>query len=104
MAIMEISIIPIGTKSASVSSYVAEAVKVLNKEKNVIYELTSMGTIIQSDSVKHLLMIAEKMHAEILKKGVDRIVTSIKIDDRKDKNITMNGKIKSLEKKLRGKI
>jgi len=100
MAIMEISIIPIGTKTASVSRYIADAVKILQKEKNIKFNLTSMGTIVEADSIKKLLKIARKMHNEILKNEIERVVTSIKIDDRKDKKISMEGKIKSVEKKL----
>ena len=46
MAIAEISVVPLGTKTPSVSQYVARAVKVLEQEKNIRYEMTAMGTII----------------------------------------------------------
>jgi len=50
MTIAEISIIPLGTKTASVSKYVAAAVKSLQQEKNHKYELTAMGTIIPDNA------------------------------------------------------
>lgn len=102
MPIMEISIIPIGTKTASVSRYVAEAVKVLKKEKGIKYTLVSMGTIIEADSVERLLEIAGKMHRIVFCKEVKRVVTTIKIDERKDKKLTMEGKIKSVKQKMMG--
>jgi len=52
MAIAEVSIIPLGTSTPSVSKYVARAVSVLRQEKDVKYELTSMGTIIEGDLEK----------------------------------------------------
>jgi uncharacterized protein (TIGR00106 family) len=101
MPIMEISIVPLGTGTASVSRYVAEAVKVLKKQKGIKYELTSMGTIIEADSVGKLLVIAGKMHKTVLKDKIKRVVTTIKIDDRKDRKLTAKGKIKSVQKRLR---
>ena len=100
MPIMEISIVPIGTKSSSVSKYVAGALKVLEKEKKIKYQLTSMGTIVESLSLNKLLDLAKKMHQVVLKKDGKRIVTTIKIDDRLDKKLTMKGKIESVTKKL----
>ncbi len=100
MPIMEISIVPLGTKTPSISKYVAEAVKVLKKQKKIKYELTSMGTIIEANSVGQLLGIANKMHRVVLRDKIKRVVTAIKIDDRKDKKLTAEGKIKAVRKKL----
>jgi len=101
MPVMEISIIPLGTKSVSVSKYVAGSVKILKKKKNIKYRLTPMGTIIESDSLKHLFAIAEQMHNIAFTKGSKRVVTTIKIDDRRDKTLSMNGKIESVLRKLK---
>jgi len=100
MPIVEISIIPLGTGSPSVSKYVASAFSVLRKEKGIKYELTSMGTIIEAPSLKKLLSIAEKMHRRVFSSGVKRVVTTIKIDERKDKKVTLEGKVASVRDKL----
>ena len=100
MPIMEISIVPLGTKTASVSKYVAKAVKLLRGNRGMQYQLTSMGTIIEANSVGQLLDIAGKMHKAVLSNKIKRVVTTIKIDDRKDKKLTAEGKIKSVQKKL----
>lgn len=102
MPIMEISIVPIGTKTTSVSKYVAKVIRILKKDENIKYTLTSMGTIIEADTIEKLLNIAGKMHNEVFNKKIKRVVTTIKIDDRKDKQNTINGKIKSVKKKLNG--
>ena len=101
MPIMEISVVPLGTKTVSVSKYVASSIEVLKKEKSIKYKLTAMGTIIEADSVGKLLNIAKKMHDKVLNNEIKRVVTTIKIDDRKDKKLTAEGKIKSVQKKLR---
>jgi uncharacterized protein (TIGR00106 family) len=102
MAIVEISVIPLGTKTPSVSRYVADALKTLEKEKDIKYELTSMGTIIEGDLEK-VLDLAKKMHASVFDKEVLRVVTIIKIDDRRDKPLSIEGKIRSVEEKLERK-
>jgi len=99
MAIMEISVIPLGTKTPSVSKYVAEALKILEKEKDIKYELTSMGTIIEGD-LRKVLNLAKKMHEAVFDKEILRVATIIKIDDRRDKPLSIEGKIKSVQEKL----
>lgn len=99
MAIAEVSIGPLGTKNPSISQYVAKAVKVLQSEKNLKYEITSMGTIIEGDLDK-ILVVVKKMHEVTFGEGVSRVVTTVKIDDRRDKTQSMKGKVDSLKKKL----
>lgn len=99
MAIAEVSIVPLGTKSPSVSRYVARAVKVLQEEKDIKYELTAMGTIIEGDLDK-ILMVVRKMHEETFGEGVARVITTIEIDDRRDKASSISSKVESLVEKL----
>jgi len=99
MAIVEVSVVPLGTKTPSVSQYVARAVKVLEREKDIRYEMTAMGTIIEGD-LDRILAVAKKMHEGIFGEGVVRVLTTIKIDDRRDKAQGMKEKLDSLKKKL----
>lgn len=99
MAIAEISIVPLGTKTPSVSQYVARAVKVLEKEKDIKWEITAMGTIIEGD-LDRILAVVRKMHEGTFGEGVARVSTTVKIDDRRDKAQSMKGKVDSLKRKL----
>jgi len=99
MAIAEISIIPLGTGTPSVSKCIARACKVLRDEKNIKYELTSMGTIIEGD-LTDIMRAVRNMHEAAFSEGTVRVVTSIKIDDRRDKTTSMKDKIESVHKKL----
>lgn len=101
MAVMEISVVPIGTKSPSLSNYVAGALEVLERESDIKFELTSMGTIVESSSIEKLLSVAGKMHSSLFSDKIERVVTTIKLDERKDKDLTMDGKVKSVERKLK---
>ena len=99
MAIAEISIVPLGTGTCSVSDYVAVAIKVLQQEKDLKYELTAMGTIIEGE-LDSLLAVTWKMHQAVLNKGAWRVVTTIKNDERRDKMQTMKGKIDAVRERL----
>lgn len=99
MAVAEISVVPIGTGSPSVSSEVARAVEVLQKDERVKYELTSMGTIVEGE-VEDILRVVTGMHRAVLEGGAMRVITTVKIDDRRDKPLSMSGKVESLRKAL----
>jgi uncharacterized protein (TIGR00106 family) len=102
MAIVEINIVPLGTSTPSVGRYIADAVEIL-KESGLKYELTSMGTIIEGD-LDEILSLAKKMHETPFFKGVKRVVTTIKIDDRRDMEATSSDKIRSVTDKLRREV
>ena len=95
--VAEVSIVPIGTADAGISRYVAASLHVLQSRKDLSYRLTPMGTIIEGPLDKILEAIRD-MHEVPFSKGAMRVVTSIKIDDRRDKTVTMNGKLESVRR------
>ena len=99
MAIAEVSIVPLGTKTPSLSRYIANAVRVLQREKDLKYELTAMGTIIEGD-LERLLSLAGKMHQSAFAAGAMRVVSTIKIDERRDKASSIAGKVEAVKRKL----
>lgn len=101
MAIVELSCVPLGTKTPSVSQYVARAVEVLEQEKDIKYEITAMGTIMEGD-LDRILAVVRKMHEAVFVEGVARVLTTVKIDDRRDKSHSIRAKVDSVKKKLRG--
>ena len=100
MALVQVSIVPLGTKTTSISRYVARALKVLQAHKEVKYKLTPMGTVLEGDLDK-VLSVVRKMHEKAFDKDVRRVLTTVTIDDRRDKEATMESKVKSVEGKLR---
>jgi len=96
-AVAEISVVPVGTGSAGLSQYVATCLDVLQGREDVSYRLTPMGTVLEG-SLDIILDVARKMHEAPFDSGVSRVVTSIRIDERRDKPITMNGKMESVLK------
>lgn len=102
MALAEVTVIPLGTGTPSLSKYVARVVRVLEKEDDVRYEVTAMGTIIEGD-LDRLLAVVGKMHQAAFDAGAMRVETIVKIDDRRDKPLTISGKLESLKKQLGSK-
>lgn len=101
MPLMEISVVPLGTGSPSVSRHVAACVRLIKGRRNIKYALTAMGTIIEADSTAALFNLAAQMHKAVLRGKIKRVVTTIKIDERTDKRMTMQGKVDTVMKKLR---
>ena len=95
---MEISVVPIGTGATSISAYVAGVVRVL-EEAGLPYELEPMGTVVVGE-VEQLLAVASKMHEQPFQMGALRVATTIKIDDRRDKPLTIAGKVHAVQEKL----
>jgi len=95
--VAEVSIVPVGTGDTGLSRYIAGCLEVLEGRKDISYRLTPMGTIIEGPLEKVLEVIL-KMHEVPFNKGVSRVVTFLKIDDRRDKSSTMAGKIESVTK------
>lgn len=105
MAIVDITIIPIGTKSPSVSKYVAEIQNILKgyEEKGLIkYRLTPMSTIIEGE-LDDLFEVIKAIHQAPFHNGISRVATNIRIDDRRDKITTMESKLESVEKQFHTK-
>jgi uncharacterized protein (TIGR00106 family) len=95
--IAEFSIIPIGTEKTSVSSYISDAVKALEKVENLEFEVTPMGTILEAESLTTIFQAVESSHQTIFDKGSKRVVSTLRIDDRRDKPRTMQDKVEALE-------
>jgi uncharacterized protein (TIGR00106 family) len=98
MAIAEVSIVPIGTATTSVSDFVAGAVSIL-KNSGLRFELTAMGTMLEGD-LATVMDTARKMHETPFTKGAQRVYTVIKIDDRRDKQTGIDYKVHSVQDKL----
>ncbi|WP_163099900.1 MTH1187 family thiamine-binding protein [Peribacillus alkalitolerans] len=102
MAIVDITIIPIGTETTSVSDYVAEIQKVLKsyqEEKGIEFQLTPMSTIIEGE-LPVLFETVQALHEVVFNKGIMRIATNIRIDDRRDKKSNMKSKLDSVYNKM----
>ena len=99
MAIMEISVVPLGLGTPSVGDYIAQVVTYL-KNEGIPHELTDMGTLIHGHAAR-LLKVAQVLHELPFDKGVQRVMTHISIDDRRDKEVHLGDKVKSVKGRLK---
>ncbi|PLY01808.1 MAG: hypothetical protein C0623_04995 [Desulfuromonas sp.] len=98
MAIVEISVTPLGINKMGVSEYVAGCLELV-RESGLDFQLTPMGTIIEGD-LSELFPLLQRMHEAPFNKGAERVSTLIKIDDRRDRKHNMQGKVDSVMAKL----
>ncbi|MCP4216761.1 MAG: MTH1187 family thiamine-binding protein [bacterium] len=98
--IAEITVVPLGTGTPSLSTYVAGVEKVPAKYPAVKSMLTPMSTVLEGP-LDDLLKVARDMHEAPFTAGAQRVSTRIGIDDRRDKAITMEGKIQAVKSKLK---
>jgi len=94
---MEFAIFPTD-KGISVSSDVSRVIKMI-KESGYPYQLTAMGTLVETPTTTECLKIVEKASA-ILEENSSRIYSSIKLDIKKDAQNMLQNKVKSIEDKM----
>ena len=93
--IPEARISPVG-EGVSVSRYVAEALRVVRAQDRVRYKLDSMFTTLEGDLDETFALI-RRMQEAVFALGAVRVGTVIKIDDRRDRVVSMEDKIRSAE-------
>ncbi|NJF24137.1 MTH1187 family thiamine-binding protein [Thermococcus sp. Bubb.Bath] len=92
MAVAELCLFPLGTESPSVGKYLKPVVEVI-KGSGLRYQVCPMGTVVEG-SVEEILDLVRLCHEAILQAGAKRVVISLKIDDRVDKPLTIEGKVR----------
>jgi uncharacterized protein (TIGR00106 family) len=98
MALMHLTIIPLGTGSPSVGEFVADIQLALEKS-GFPYELTDMGTIVEGRPGQ-LLELAAQLAEMPFEKGINRVVTQISMDDRRDRKVPLGDKVTSIVDRL----
>lgn len=94
----ELEIIPIGTTTPSISPLLAEVVKLID-ESGLEYRVGSMGTVVEGEW-DDVMALAKRCH-QVMLKFSDRVMTTIRIDDRKDRpGARISQKVLSLEQKV----
>jgi uncharacterized protein (TIGR00106 family) len=94
--IVEFSVIPIGA-GTSLSAYVAECLRIV-QESGLKHQLTPMGTVLEGEG-REVMSVVMRCHERVLQMS-ERVVTSVKIDDRRDRKNEMERKVRSVQEKL----
>ena len=98
----EISIIPITTTNGdtSMSKEIALVYNAISQIQGLKTILTAMGTQIESNNLENILEAIKISHMTLRNIGIERIMSSIRIDERLGKNNTLERKIKSVKDKI----
>jgi len=96
--VAEVVIVPHGTGSTSLSGFVAEVEKTLRRY-GLKTMLTPMGTILEGD-LDVVLRAVRAAHEVPFGQGALRVGTTLRIDERRDKDISMESKVRSVEDKI----
>jgi uncharacterized protein (TIGR00106 family) len=99
----EISVYPMGTDTTSASIYIARGIEAIQNFQEVRYQITPMGTILESENIEKIFEASRKIIEAVHMMGVKRVEAILKIDSRTDKKSTLEGKLESVNKYLKSK-
>ena len=97
----EFSIYPIGQEGTSIGRYIAPALVAIKGVKGLRFEVTPMGTVLEADSLETILEVVKVAHEALVAKGILRVESTLRIDDRRDKPRTMKDKVVSVKKYMK---
>jgi len=98
MVTASLTVTPVGTPTPSLSRYVAACARVLD-EAGLKHTLTPMGSVLEGP-LEEILAVVAKVHEIPFSQGVMRVSTRLTIDDRRDKELTAQGKLDAVRKRL----
>jgi uncharacterized protein (TIGR00106 family) len=99
MATADLTVIALGRPDASASRYIAEIQRRLAAQDKVRYAMHAMGTSLEGTTADILAVVGE-LHAVPFELGVPRVYTVLKLDERRDKEQTLDDKVASVQRLL----
>jgi uncharacterized protein (TIGR00106 family) len=91
MIVADVSVVPMG-EGTSVSALVKKAVKALDGSGLKVMH-GPMSTSLEASSLDELFAAVRQAHEAVFSAGARRVVTTVKIDDRRDKRHSMASKM-----------
>lgn len=95
--LLEFSMFPTDS-SESKSEFVGRIITMID-ESGIPYQLTPMGTIIETETLDEAFDLVKKSYA-LLENDCNRVYSSLKIDIRKNRDNRLSKKIESVEKQI----
>ena len=99
MATADLTVIGLGRADASASRYIAEIQRRLAAQHRVRYRLHAMGTSLEGETADILAVVGE-LHAVPFEMGLPRVYSVLKLDERRDRDQTLDDKVASVERWL----
>ena len=93
MAVADISVVPWYPVAKEEEGYamVDKAIKVI-QASGLKYEVGAMSTSVEG-SLPDILALVQKIHQTIFSLGVDRVLTNLRIDEKKSGPLTIESKV-----------
>jgi uncharacterized protein (TIGR00106 family) len=99
VATADLTVIALGRPDASASAYIAEIQRRLAAQDRVGYRMHAMGTSLEGETADVLALVGE-LHAVPFELGVPRVYTVLKLDERRDREQTLDDKVASVQRLL----
>ena len=99
MATADLTVIALGRADSSASAYIAEIQRRLARQDRVRYRLHAMGTSLEGTTADILAVVGE-LHSVPFDLGIPRVYTVLKLDERRDKEQTLDDKVAAVERAL----
>ena len=99
MATADLTVISLGRADASASEYIAEIQRRLAAQDRVRYAMHAMGTSLEGPTAD-ILAVAGELHAVPFEMGIPRVYSILKLDERRDREQTLEDKVASVERLL----
>jgi len=102
--LLEFSMFPTSDEcrdGSSVSTQVSKVIDAIDKS-GVAYQLTPMGTVVETETMKEALSIIELAYEQL--NECERVYSSLKFDIRKNSKNRLKTKIASVEKALNREV
>ena len=96
MIVAEVSVVPLGV-GTSVSAYVKKAVKALDGSGLKVMH-GPMATSLEARTMAEVFSAVGKAHEAVIAAGARRVLTTVKLDDRRDKDHSIASKLRALER------
>jgi uncharacterized protein (TIGR00106 family) len=90
MVLAQLSVYPIG-EGTSLSRFVKKGVAVIERS-GYKYEIGGMSTTIEVPDLDVLFRLVKEVHAAHVAEGARRVTIDLKVDDRRDKEATIESK------------
>jgi uncharacterized protein (TIGR00106 family) len=98
VATADLTVIGLGAE-VSASRYIAEIQRRLAAQDRVRFRLHAMGTSLEGDTADVLALVGE-LHAVPFELGIPRVYTVLKLDERRDREQTLDDKVAAVERVL----
>ena len=99
MATADLTVLALGRQGVSASEYIAEIQRRLGEQERVKFRMHAMGTSLEGSTADILAVVGE-LHAVPFELGIPRVYSVLKLDERRDREQTLEDKVSSVQRLL----